>query len=105
MRILIILSIIILSSCSPVLDRGMYHETFHQAYANVLDGWMEQRVSPTLLIGDYYWKNGKRTIIIWRGSDGYVPTIEAYRVYDNDNGFRDYHRFQYYINPVNCDEW
>ena len=82
----------------------MYHETFHQIYADALDGWMEQRVSPTLLMGDYYWKNGKRTIIIWRGSDGYVPTIEAYRVYDN-NEIRDYGGFEGYINPPGCDEW
>ena len=105
MRILIILSTIILSSCAPVLDRGMYHETFHQTYDDKLDGWMERQIGPRLLIGDYHWKNGKRTIIIWQGGDGYTPTIVAYRVYDNDNDFRDYGEFDKYFNPPACDEW
>ena len=100
----LILFIITLCSCSLVLHRGMYHETFHQAYADELDGWMEQQVAPRLLIGDYHWKSGKRTVIIWRSIDGYVPTVLAYRVYDNDNDFRDYGGFEGYFNPV-CDAW
>ena len=100
MRILIILFLITLCSCSPMLQRGMYHETFHQTYADELDGWMEQQQSPTLLVGDYHWKSGKRTVIIWQSIDGYVPHVLAYRVYDNDNDFRDYGGFEGYFNPV-----
>ena len=83
----------------------MYHETFHQTYADGLDGWLERPFGEGLFIGDYHWKNGKRTIIIWQGSDGYTPTIVAYRVYNNDDDFRDYGRFDRYLNPPDCDTW
>ena len=45
MRILIILSVTILCSCASSLTglrKGMYHQKFHQVYADRLDGWIDR---------------------------------------------------------------
>ena len=84
-----------------VLQQGMYHETFHQVYGDKIDMWVEQQAGPRLRVGDYYWKNGQRTIIVWRSVDGYVPTVLAFRVYDNDNDFREYGA-KGIFEPVDC---
>ena len=104
MRPLLILFIITLCSCSPVLQIGMYHETFHQAYGDKLDVWVEQQAGPRMLVGDYHWKNGQRTVIVWRSADGYVPTLLAFRVYDNDNNFREY-GIKGIFDSIDCDSW
>lgn len=104
MRILVILVIITLCGCvsAPTgLYKGMYYETFHQTYADRLDGWMERPFGFGLTIGDYYWTNGPRAIIIWRGSEEYTPTLVDYQIYHND--FDDYDWLEKYKNP-SCEE-
>ena len=109
MRILIVLSVIILCSCSPALQKGMYHETFHQAYADNLDSWTERRFGVNLLIGDYYFKNGPRATIVWRMAEGYESTIEDYRIYYRDRysytDFDSYDWIDEYRTPHNCEAW
>ena len=98
MRILIVLSVIILCSCAASLTglrKGMYHQKFHQTYADKLDGWMERRFGEDLLIGDYYFKNGPRVVIVWREKAGYV-SIDGYKIYYSN--FDNYDWLNRYIN-------
>ena len=105
MRILIALSVIILCGCASSLTglrKGMYHQKFHQVYADKLDGWMERRFGGNLLIGDYYFKNGPRAVIIWRRYAGYV-SIEDYKVYYSD--FSNYDWLDRYTKNPDCNAW
>ena len=106
MRIFIVLSVIILCGCASIfngLHEGMYHEQFHQTYADKLDGWMERRFGVNLLIGDYYFKNGPRATIVWRMAEGYEPTIEGYKVYYDD--YDNYEWLDKYTKIQSCEAW
>ena len=105
MRILIVLSAIILCGCASSLTglrRGMYHEHFRQTYADKLDGWMERRFGSRYLIGDYYFKNGPRVVIVWWENGGYV-SIDDYKIYFSD--FDNYDWLDGYTKPPDCDAW
>ena len=101
MKVLTVLILIVLLGCTSAftgLHKGMYHQKFHQVYADKLDGWMERPFSSQLIIGDYHWKNGPRVVVLWRKRGGYLA-VDDYRVYYND--FDNYDWLDKYINMPN----